>query len=211
MSLDPDDWTAFSADAHAALDRAIARLRDIPDRPVWREAPAIVRAAFQQALPTGPRPFGDVLADIDALIAPYVVGNTHPLFMGWVHGAGTPYGMVAEMLAAGLNANCGGRNHIGPVVEAQIAAWMAQAFGFPADASGLFVTGASQANLLGVLIARTKALGVGSRAQGLAQTRRTAASPSMTGWPRWHGARRSPAGPGSAMSRQASRTVSAGR
>ena len=169
MSLDPEDWTAFSANAHAALDQAIARLRDVRDRPVWREAPASVRDAFQQALPPGPRPFGDVLADVDALIAPYVVGNTHPLFMGWVHGAGTPYGMVAEMLAAGLNANCGGRNHIGPVVEAQIAQWMAEAFGFPADASGLFVTGASQANLLGVVIARTKALGVGSRAQGLAQ------------------------------------------
>jgi len=31
--------------------------------------------------------------------------------MAWVHGAGTPVGIVAEMLAAGLNANLGGRNH----------------------------------------------------------------------------------------------------
>jgi hypothetical protein len=31
--------------------------------------------------------------------------------MTWVHGAGTPVGIVAEMLAAGLNANLGGRNH----------------------------------------------------------------------------------------------------
>ena len=136
MSLDPDDWDAFGAQAHAALDRAIARLRDVRDGPVWRPAPQSVLAAFEAAAPAGPRPFDQVLEDVEQLVAPYVTGNTHPLFMGWVHGAGTPYGMVAEMLAAGLNANCGGRNHIGPVVERQITAWMASAFGFPADARG---------------------------------------------------------------------------
>jgi aromatic-L-amino-acid decarboxylase len=168
MSLDPKDWDAFSADAHAALDRAIARLRDVRDGPVWRPTPARVRDAFTAPLPTAPRPFGEVLEDVERLVAPYVVGNTHPLFMGWVHGAGTPYGMVAEMLAAGLNANCGGRDHIGPIVERQVTLWMAQAFGFPADASGLITTGASQANLIGVLVARTRTLGAQTRADGLA-------------------------------------------
>ena len=53
--------------------------------------------------------------------------------MGWVHGAGTPVGMVAEMVAAGLNMNCGGRNHIGLEVEKQIAQWMAEALGYPSE------------------------------------------------------------------------------
>ncbi len=168
VSLDPEDWDAFTADAHAALDRAIARLRDVRQGPVWRPTPPPVRQAFMAPLPTAPRPFAEVLSDVERLIAPYVVGNTHPLFMGWVQGAGTPYGMVAEMLAAGLNANCGGRDHIGPVVERQITLWMAQAFGLPADASGLITTGASQANLIGVLVARTRVLGAQARAAGLA-------------------------------------------
>jgi glutamate/tyrosine decarboxylase-like PLP-dependent enzyme len=167
LSLDPDDWDAFAADAHAALDAAIARLKGVREGPVWTPAPPPVLAAFDTPLPTGARPFGAVLEDVERLVAPYGVGNTHPMFMGWVHGAGTPYGMVAEMLAAGLNANCGGRNHIGPVVERQVAAWMARAFGFPADASGLLVTGASQANLVGVLVARDQALGLAVRTDGL--------------------------------------------
>lgn len=165
--LDPADWDAFAADAHAALDRAIACLRGVREGPVWRQAPPEVLAAFEAPAPAAARPFAEVLDDVDRLIAPYTPGNTHPLFMGWVHGAGTPYGLVAEMLAAGLNANCGGRNHIGPVVERQVAAWMAAAFGFPPDASGLLVTGASQANLVGVLVARDKALGQGVRTDGL--------------------------------------------
>lgn len=168
MSLDPDDWDAFRAQAHDALDRAIARLRDVRDGPVWRPAPADVLQALSAPAPAAARPFGAVLDDVERLVAPYVTGNTHPLFMGWVHGAGTPYGMVAEMLAAGLNANCGGRNHIGPVVERQVTAWMAAAFGFPADASGLLTTGASQANLVGVLVARAHALGVEVRPCGVA-------------------------------------------
>ncbi len=35
-------------------------------------------------------------------ILPYSNGNVHPGFMGWVHGGGNAAGMLAEMLAAGL-------------------------------------------------------------------------------------------------------------
>jgi aromatic-L-amino-acid decarboxylase len=41
-------------------------------------------------------------------------------------------------------------------------------FGFPAEASGLFVTGASQANFMAVLVARLRALGPRVRATGVA-------------------------------------------
>jgi glutamate/tyrosine decarboxylase-like PLP-dependent enzyme len=76
--------------------------------------------------------------------------------------------MLAEMLAAGLNANLGGRDHIPIEVERQIADWMRQIFSFPETASGLFVTGTSMANLIGILIARTTALGIGVRRYGVA-------------------------------------------
>jgi glutamate/tyrosine decarboxylase-like PLP-dependent enzyme len=75
--------------------------------------------------------------------------------------------MLAEMLAAGLNANLGGRDHIPIEVERQITRWMRELFGFPDTAGGLFVTGTSMANMLGVLVARTQALGEGLRHTGL--------------------------------------------
>ncbi|WP_158815185.1 aminotransferase class V-fold PLP-dependent enzyme [Methylocapsa sp. S129] len=157
--LDPDDWSAFRASSHQALDRMIDFLQTTRERPVWRDAPAEVRQKFCAPLPRGPRAFADALNDFEANIKPYAVGNTHPLFMGWVHGAGTPVGMIAEMLAAGLNANCGGRNHIGIAVERQIAQWAAELFEFPQSASGIFVTGSSAANFLGLLVARDAAMG----------------------------------------------------
>ncbi len=107
--LDPVDWEAFRRQSRQALDGMIEFLRTTRERPVWREAPAEIRERFEAPLPRGAREFADVLADFDSNIKPFAVGNTHPLFMGWVHGAGTPVGMIAEMLAAALNANCGGR------------------------------------------------------------------------------------------------------
>ena len=64
-------------------------------------------------------------------VLPYAVGNAHPGFMGWVHGGGTPVGMLAEMLAAGLNANLGGRDQMPIEVERQVLQWVRELFGFP--------------------------------------------------------------------------------
>jgi glutamate/tyrosine decarboxylase-like PLP-dependent enzyme len=101
-------------------------------------------------------------------VLPYALGNVHPGFMGWVHGGGTPVGMLAEMLAAGLNANLGGRDQAPIEVERQVVQWVRELFDFPKTASGLFVTGTSMANLLSVLIARTARLGTEIRQKGLA-------------------------------------------
>jgi aromatic-L-amino-acid decarboxylase len=87
--------------------------------------------------------------------------------MGWVQGGGTAIGMLAEMLAGGLNANLGGRDHMPVEVERQIVEWVRQIFGFPEGASGLFVTGSSLANFIGVLVSRTAALGPSVRKAGL--------------------------------------------
>jgi aromatic-L-amino-acid decarboxylase len=99
-------------------------------------------------------------------ILPFSTGNVHPGFLGWVHGGGTPVGMVAEMLAAGLNANLGGRDHIPIEVERQIVRWMSRLFGFPESATGLVVSGTSMANLIAIVVARD-ARKVGQNSQKL--------------------------------------------
>jgi len=88
--------------------------------------------------------------------------------MGWVHGGGTPVGMLAEMLAAGLNANLGGRDQIPIEAERQVARWMQAIFGFPESAAGLFVTGTSMANFIAVIVARDAELGCDVRREGVA-------------------------------------------
>src|SRR6201996_5497239 len=127
------------------------------------------RAAFHSPLPKTGEGIAAAHADFMDQGLPYAMGNGHPRFMGWVHGGGNLAGMLADMLAAGLNANLGGRDHAPIEVERQVARWMAELFGFPETASGLFVTGTSMANLIAVLAARTAALGSGSRVDGVGE------------------------------------------
>jgi len=150
------------------LNDLFDHLERIRERPVWQPIPAEVRTAFDEPLPASPVALAEAHGRFMTQVLPYAVGNTHPRFMGWVHGGGTVEGMLAEMLAAGLNANLGGRDQMPLEVERQIVRWMRDLFGFPATAGGLLVTGSSMANLIGVLVARTRALGVGSRETGVA-------------------------------------------
>jgi aromatic-L-amino-acid decarboxylase len=167
-SLDPEDWSGFRAEAHRMLDDMVDYLAALRERPVWEPMPEAVRASFREDLPAAPADLASVYREFSEKILPYSSGNAHPGFMGWVQGGGNPVGMVAEMLAATLNANCGGRDHAPIEVERQIARWSAQIFGFPESASGLFVTGTSIANFIALIIARTARLGVECRRDGIA-------------------------------------------
>src|SRR5271157_2070068 len=180
-TLDPSDWPAFRTQAHRMLDDILDYVENIRQRPVWQPIPDEVRSRFRGDVPAKPASLASIHRSFMRDILPYAVGNVHPGFMGWVHGGGTPVGMVAEMLAGGLNANLAGRDHIPVEVERQVSEWVREIFGFPQGASGLFVTGTSMANLIAVVIARDTALGYQVRAGGVAaDTRRLTAYASTS-------------------------------
>lgn len=166
-SLDPSDWRSTRVQGHRMLDDIFDYVEFIRERPVWQPIPDSIRDRFREAVPTGPTDLALVHDEFMRHILPFATGNSHPGFMGWVHGGGNVPGMLAEMLAAGLNANLGGRDHVPIEVEHQIVHWLRQLFDFPSTATGLFVTGSSMANLLGVLIARTGKLGIDVRRKGV--------------------------------------------
>ncbi len=169
--LDPDDWDAFRSDAHRMLDAIIDYTRDIRARPVWQKMPDAVRARFNDKLPRSGQELGAVCNEFLNFILPYANGNPHPRFMGWVQGGGNPAGIVADMLAAGLNDNLGGRDHAAILVERQVVRWMADLFSLPQSAGGLLVTGSSIANFMAVLIARVHAVGPAVRRAGVGSCR----------------------------------------
>jgi glutamate/tyrosine decarboxylase-like PLP-dependent enzyme len=166
--LDPRDWAAFRALAHSALDETLDAVHGIRDGVPWRAIPGEVRAAIgEDPLPRAPSDPADVYAAFAAHVAPYAVDNRHPRFFGWVHGAGTTAGILAEMLAAGMNANVGGRDHAAVEIERRVIRWWCDVFGFPAAASGILTTGTSMANLIGLLVARRFAVGAEVRTAGI--------------------------------------------
>ncbi|MGD0430157.1 MAG: pyridoxal-dependent decarboxylase [Acetobacteraceae bacterium] len=168
-SLDPIDWSDLRRDGHRMLDDMFDHFEGLRDQPLWQAPPPDKLAVIRETLPRAPTALRHVHSQFLSAILPYSSGNAHPGFMGWVQGGGTPVGMLAEMLAAGMNANLGGRNHMAIEVERQLVTWTRDLFGFPRSATGLFVTGTSAANFMGVLVARTRALGSSVRDRGLAE------------------------------------------
>lgn len=175
-SLDPADWDAFRGVAHHMLDDILTHLATLRQQPVWQPAPDSAKARIRTALPEEGEDLAQVYATFKTAILPYGSGNIHPGFMGWVQGGGTPAGVLGEMLAAGMNGNLGGRDHMPIEVERQILHWMRQVFRFPETAGGQFLTGASQANFVALLVARTRVLGAAVRRAGLRSM------PELTGY-----------------------------
>ncbi|MBV9271149.1 MAG: hypothetical protein JO165_08645, partial [Candidatus Eremiobacteraeota bacterium] len=167
--LDPENWSAFRAQAHQALDEALDFVETVRERRVWCEMPPEAIAELREPFPQDPTDFGSVYARFAKSILPYATGNIHPRFWGWVHGTGTAQGALADFLAGAMNSNVGGRNHGAVFVERQVLTWFKELFGWPESASGILVTGTSVANAIALIVARTKALGTRVRERGLNQ------------------------------------------
>ena len=150
----PAEWSAFRALAHRMVDDMLDHLSTLPDQPAWRPMPDAVRTALRERAPQHGAGAEAAYRDFLELVRPYPNGNLHPRYWGWVQGNGTPLGMMADMLAAGLNPHLAGFNQAPTLVEHQVIGWLAEIMGFPGDSSGLMVTGGSMANILGVAVAR---------------------------------------------------------
>jgi len=166
-TLDPKDWEAMRALGHQMVDDMMTYLETVRERPVWQPIPEKVRENFKKPLPMEPQGAKRTYQDFLENVLPHPMGNIHPRFWGWVEGTGTPFGMLADMLAAGMNPDLGAGNHVANYVEAQVLDWLKEMLGYPAEASGLLVSGGSMANLVGLTVARNTMVEFDVRHHGL--------------------------------------------
>jgi len=153
-TLDPADWESFRAAAHHMLDVMIDFQRDVREQPVWRPVPDVVEARYREHAPHAGAGLDAAIADFETMVLPYPTGTPHPRFWGWAGGTGSPTGMLADLLASGMNALQGNFNDAAARVEAQALDWMKEAFEYPRAAGGIVVSGGSVANFVGLAVAR---------------------------------------------------------
>ncbi|MCQ8240703.1 pyridoxal phosphate-dependent decarboxylase family protein [Rhizosaccharibacter radicis] len=168
--LDGESLESLRALGHRMLDDLFDRLeaQGRGEGPAWQPTPPDVRLALlDEPLPAAPADPSRLYDEIRERIVPYGINNTHPRFMGWVHGGGTAVGMLADMLSAGLNNNLGGRDHAPVLVERTVVRWAAEMLGMPPNSGGILVTGSSIANMIAVLTARRRAAGPAVRVDGV--------------------------------------------
>jgi aromatic-L-amino-acid/L-tryptophan decarboxylase len=163
----PEDWEALRSLGQRMVGDVMDYLRTVRERPVWRPPTASARASLQRPLPREGEGAEAVYRDFVENVLPYPTGNIHPRFWGWVMGTGSPLGTLAELLAAGMNSHLAGYEDSAARVEDQVLAWCRELLGFPAQASGLLVSGASMATLVGLSVARSEKAGVDVRRTGV--------------------------------------------
>ena len=163
------DAATFRSLGHQLVDQVADCLAAVPHGPITRaEAPSAVRAALDLtgSLPQSGTEPGRLLADTTKLLFDHSLFNGHPRFFGYITSSPAPIGMLGDLLASAVNANCGSFI-LAPAateIESQTVRWIAELIGYPAGCGGLLVSGGNMANMVCFLAAR-RAGEAGARAR----------------------------------------------
>ncbi|MDQ3288827.1 MAG: aspartate aminotransferase family protein [Pseudomonadota bacterium] len=168
LAMSPDQFRDLG---HGLVDALADFLAGLPARPVTSDAtPAGVRSLLPTgAIPEHGAPAERLLSDTTKLLIDHSLFNGHPRFFGYVTAGPAPMGVLAELLAAAINANVGGAT-LAPVasaIEEQTVRWIAELMGYPEDCGGLLVSGGNMANIVAFFAARRAHADWDMRQQGV--------------------------------------------
>ena len=159
IAMTPEEFRTLG---HALVDSIAGFFGSLPDRPVTQGAsPGEIRALLDadRTLPETGMDAGALLRSAADLLYPNSLFNGHPRFFGYITSPPAPIGVLADLLAAAINANVGAWR-LAPMateIEAQAVRWIAELIGYPRDCGGLFVSGGNMANFVALLAARVAA------------------------------------------------------
>ena len=155
-TLDPQDWNRIRQLGHQMVDDMMSYLETVRERPAWSQPSDQAIDSMNKPLPLHPQAAEGIYDEFVTQVLPFNCNNIHPRFWSWVQGCGTPTGMLADMLASGMNANVSLGNHMPMYVERQVLDWSKALFDFPQSAGGILTSGASLANLTALIVARNQ-------------------------------------------------------
>jgi len=163
----------FRRAGHQAVDWIAGYLESVRQYPVVsRVRPGELVDALPSTAPEQGEGFAAIFEDFEKLILPAVTHWNHPGFMAYFACTGSPPAILAEMLAAALNAN-GILWKTSPAVtelEQVTLAWLRQWLGLPEEFFGIIFDTASVSSLHAIAAAR---------AMVAPETREAGASPDL--------------------------------
>jgi len=164
IDLTPDQFRTLG---YRAVDLLAEQLAALPSAPCRRAMPDDLRQSLlDQPLPAAGRDADNVLDTVAEYVLPYPMGNISPRFFGWVNSPAAPLGVLADLLAGGLNASVAGGDHAATYVEHAVLGWLKRLLGYPDASGGLLVSGGSMASLVGLAVMRFVKAQVAIRARG---------------------------------------------
>jgi aromatic-L-amino-acid decarboxylase len=150
----------FREDGAAALEWVASYLEGLREHPVLAQVqPGDVRRALPAEPPEAPEPFTAVLRDLDQVLLPGLTHWQSPRFFAYFATTGSEPGILAELLAAGLN-QVGILWRTSPALqelEEVTLDWLAQLLGLPDGMHG-HIEDTASAGLVTALAAARAAL-----------------------------------------------------
>ena len=147
----------FRTQLHQVADVVANMYTDIENQPVYQDPnPSMTRAIFNENMPEGSMPFRDILESFEKDIIPNSTIHYSPHFYPWVTSCASQASLLGGFLATALNVNATTwmNSAAASEIERQTIQWIGQFSGYNENASGVFLSGGSTANLTGLQIAR---------------------------------------------------------
>ena len=147
-------------DGAATLDWLASYLERVRELPVLSQVePGAIRAALPERAPDTGEPFAAVLRDLDDVLLPGLTHWQSPRYFAYFPSTGSEPGVLAELLAAGLN-QVGILWRTSPALqelEEVTLAWLAELLGLPAGLHGHIEDSASSGLVTALAAARAAA------------------------------------------------------
>jgi aromatic-L-amino-acid/L-tryptophan decarboxylase len=154
LELDPETMRELG---YRMVDLLVERLATLEETRAWRGASrAEMESRLREPPPEGPTDFDEIVRRLESDVLPFVGQHDHPRFFGYIPSCPTWPGVLGDFLASGVNVFQGTwLQSAGPsTVELVVLDWFRQWVGYPGQASGILVSGGSQANLTALACAR---------------------------------------------------------
>ena len=150
----------FREAAHELVDWIADRRIAVEERPVRPDVePGDIIAALPTTPPTAPEEAAQVLADLDAIVAPGVTEVQHPMHFGWFPSNASLSSILGDMASSGLGSLGISWESSPALTEAEevVVDWMRQLCGLSDEWHGVIQDTASTACMVAMLAARERA------------------------------------------------------
>ncbi len=154
------DLDRFQEEAHHLVDWLTEYRRTIETRPVRAQtAPGTIAAQLPASPPVSPEDCRAILDDFERIVMPGITHWQHPRFFAYFPANATPPAVLAEILTAGIAAQCmlWQTSPAATEMETRILGWLALMLGLGEGWHGVIQDSASSATLVAVLVGRERA------------------------------------------------------
>ena len=154
LELDPDRMRDLG---YRVVDLLVDRIAGLDDGRAWQGASRReMEERLREPPPAGGQDFDEILERLAEDVLPFAGHHDHPRFFGYIPSCPTWPGILGDFIASGVNTFEGTwlQSAGASTVELVVLDWFRQWIGYPGQASGILVSGGSQANLTALACAR---------------------------------------------------------